>query len=59
MTPDERLTTHEEKCEIRYREIERRLEQGEKRFDRLDNLMVGLYLLIISSILIPLFVAIQ
>ena len=59
MTPDERLTRHEEKCEIRYREIERRLEQGEKRFDRLDNLVVGLYLLIISSILIPLFVAIQ
>ena len=33
MTPEERMSAHEEHCEIRYREIQRQLDQHEKRFD--------------------------
>lgn len=44
-----KLEAHERECALRYESIERRLESGSKRFDKLENLMYGLYMLIISS----------
>ncbi len=44
-----KLEAHERECAIRYENIDRRLESGSKRFDRLENLIYGLYGLIIAS----------
>jgi len=43
------IDIHEAECSLRYTAIERRLEAGSKRFDKLDNMIWGLYTLIISS----------
>jgi hypothetical protein len=44
-----KLEAHERECAIRYENIDRRLESGSKRFDKLENLIYGLYGLIIAS----------
>ena len=41
-TPKEALSkieTHEKECSIRYSNIEKRLEDGAKRFDKLENIV--------------------
>tara|TARA_E500000318_G_scaffold77605_1_gene72361 strand:+ start:403 stop:585 length:183 start_codon:yes stop_codon:yes gene_type:complete len=53
MTPDERMSAHEEHCEIRYREIQRQLDQHEKRFDKLEYMIIGLYILVVGSVFVP------
>jgi hypothetical protein len=44
-----KLEAHERECAIRYENIDKRLESGSKRFDKLDNLIYGQYALIITS----------
>lgn len=44
-----KLEAHERECALRYETIDRRLESGSKRFDKLENLIYGLYGLIITS----------
>jgi hypothetical protein len=44
-----KITTHEKECAIRYENIEKRLDQGQARFARLENMIWGLYLLLITS----------
>ena len=44
-----KLEAHERECAIRYENIEKRMESGSKRFDKLENLIYGLYGLIITS----------
>lgn len=44
-----KLEAHERECAIRYENIEKRLQSGSKRFDKLENLIYGLYGLIITS----------
>ncbi len=44
-----KLEAHERECAIRYENIDKRLESGSKRFDKLDNLIYGQYVLIITS----------
>jgi|TARA_R110002153_G_scaffold104247_1_gene241997 hypothetical protein len=44
-----KIEIHEAECTLRYVAIERRLDAGSKRFDKLDNMIWGLYTLIISS----------
>ena len=34
-----KIETHEKECSIRYRNIEQRLEDGAKRFDKLENMI--------------------
>lgn len=45
-----RLEAHERECAIRYENIEKRLDKGDKKFDAMDikftRLIVGLYVLI-------------
>lgn len=45
-----RLEAHERECAIRYENIEKRLDKGDKKFDAMDTkftrLIVGLYVLI-------------
>jgi hypothetical protein len=43
------LDTHERVCAERYKRIEERLVSGESRFNRLENMIWGLYLLIFSA----------
>lgn len=43
------LEQHEEICALRFQQIEARLESGSKRFVRLEQMIWGLYALIITS----------
>jgi len=45
-----KLEAHEKECSLRYENIERRLESGTKRFDRLELIMFSMYPFIISAI---------
>jgi len=45
----QRVSAHEKECAIRYENIEKRLDQGQARFARLENMIWGLYLLMITS----------
>lgn len=49
------LDTHEQVCAERYKRIEERLESGERRFTRIENMLWGLYLLIMGATLAQLF----
>ena len=40
---DIKLKSHEDICAVRYENIEKRLEAGSKRFDKIDKLIIGLY----------------
>ena len=44
-----KLEAHERECAIRYENIEKRMESGSKRFDKLEHLIYGIYALIITS----------
>jgi hypothetical protein len=43
------LQAHEDVCEIRYKNIEKRLDNGTAKFIRLENMIIGLYVLIIGA----------
>lgn len=43
------LELHEQICAIRYENLEKRLESGDKRFARLEYLIWGLYAVLIST----------
>lgn len=43
------LDTHEKVCAERYKRIEERLESGDKKFTRLENMIWGLYLILITT----------
>ena len=47
------LDTHEQVCAERYNSIEKRLEDGSKRFDKLEKLIWGIYLILITSAVLP------
>ena len=38
-----RMESHEKECAIRYSNIEKRLEDGSKRFDKLEGLVWAIY----------------
>ena len=44
-----KIHSHERECAIRYENLEKRLEDGSKRFVRLESMIWGLYVLIIGS----------
>ena len=43
------LESHEAICVVRYENIEKRLDSGSAKFKRLENLIFGVYILIISA----------
>ena len=51
------ISAHERECAVRYENIERRLESGSKRFDRIEHLIYGIYVLVLGSVLIPILLA--
>lgn len=48
-----KIESHERECNIRYTAIEKRLDKGDAKFDRLDTkfttMIIGVYVLIIGS----------
>lgn len=48
-TANTRIDQHEEICALRYKNIEARLDSGSKRFVRMEQMIWGLYVLIIGS----------
>jgi hypothetical protein len=51
-----KIETHEKECSIRYRNIEQRLEDGAKRFDKLENMIWAVYPFILVSLVLSRFV---
>ena len=50
-----KLESHERECAIRYKNIEARLESGDKRFDKLENMIWGVYPFIVVSVILAKF----
>lgn len=48
-----KIESHERECNIRYTAIEKRLDKGDAKFDRMDTkfttMIIGVYVLIIGS----------
>lgn len=57
MTPTEKaiakIEQHEETCGIRYESIDNRLSAGEKRFDRLESMIWGVYVVVVIAVALP------
>ena len=43
-----KLKAHEDICALRYDNIDKRLEAGSKRFDKIDKLILGLYTMFVG-----------
>ena len=52
------IEAHERECVVRYQSIERRLDSGAAKFVRLEQMIYGLYALVLGSVLVPLIIAI-
>jgi len=48
-----KIDTHEQVCAERYKRIEERMESGDKKFGRLENMIWGVYILMITSAVLP------
>ena len=47
-----KIETHEKECSIRYSNIEKRLEDGAKRYDKLENMIWAVYPFILVSLVL-------
>ena len=47
------LSAHERECALRYEHIQERLQSGEQRFNRLEAMIWGIYVILIGSSVIP------
>ena len=45
-----RIAAHERECTLRYQNIERRLEDGSKRFDKLESMIWAVYPFIVAVV---------
>ena len=45
-----RIEGHERECAVRYEMIQRQLDSGVKRFDKLEKMVMSIYPFIIASI---------
>ena len=43
-----RMKGHEDLCSLRYDNIEKRLESGNKRFDKIDKMLICIYGIMLS-----------
>jgi hypothetical protein len=50
------LSAHERECALRYEHIQERLKSGEQRFNRLEAMIWGIYVILIGSSVIPQFI---
>lgn len=47
-----RIEGHEKECAVRYEMIQMQLDQGGKRFDKLERMVLSIYPFIIASIVV-------
>ena len=47
-----RLEGHEKECLVRYEMIQRQLDEGSKKFDKLEKLVLSIYPFIVASIVV-------
>lgn len=47
-----RLEGHEKECLVRYEMIQRQLDEGSKKFDKLEKMVLSIYPFIIASIVV-------
>jgi hypothetical protein len=47
-----RIDKHEAECAVRYEMINKQLDEGAKRFDKLERLVLSMYPFIIASIVV-------
>jgi len=47
-----RIEGHERECAVRYEMINKQLEDGTKRFDKLERMVMSIYPFIIASIVV-------
>ena len=45
-----KLEAHEKECVVRYTNIEKRLEEGSKKFEKLERMIFGLYIAFAASL---------
>ena len=50
------IRTHERECTIRYKYIEKRLDEGSEKFKRLEALIWGVYPFIVASVVLSKFI---
>ena len=50
------IESHERECKVLYKSIYRRLEEGSKRFDKLENMIWAVYPFIVGAIVIAEFI---
>ena len=48
----EKISAHARECAIRYENIEKRLEDGSRRFDRLEAMLWAVYPFIIGALIV-------
>ena len=46
------ISAHERECSLRYRYIEKRLDEGSEKFKRLEMLIWGVYPFIVGAIVV-------
>ena len=49
------IESHERECRSLYKSIDKRLEAGSKRFDKLENMIWGVYPFIVISVVLAKF----
>ena len=49
---EKNLQSHERECAVRYQLINQQLEQGNRRFDRLEIMLISMYPFIIGTIVV-------
>jgi len=47
-----KIAAHEKECSLRYQNIEKRLESGEKRFDKLGSMLWAVYPFIVGAVVL-------
>ena len=51
-----KIESHEKECAIRYANIEKRLDEGSKKFEKLEKMILGLYIAFAASLGIDKFI---
>ena len=51
-----KLESHEKECAAIYKSIDKRLEDGSKRFDKLDNMIWAVYPFIVGVVFLARFI---
>jgi TRAP-type uncharacterized transport system substrate-binding protein len=46
----DKIAAHERECAIRYQNIEKRLEEGSKKFDKLESMIWAVYPFIVAVV---------